>query len=151
MSTSTAMTQIVDTLYTATDSNLLSSLMALDQSSAFDCVSHPILIEQLKLYNCSQDTIAWMTEYLQHRSQQVTIGRHSSRISSQNRGVPQGSILGPLLYLIYTNELPEVTQDNNCNQPVHLDKSKLFRNNCQKCGLLVTFVDDCTLVISDRS
>ena len=92
-----------------------------------------------------------MEQYLQYRSQQVVIGKHSSRMSTMDRGVPQGSILGPLLYLIYTNEIADTINETHCKNEIHLDKSRLFGTNCTKCGTLVTFADDLTLIISDRN
>ena len=126
-STTTALMQTVDQLYQATDSNLMSSLLALDQSAAFDSVSHDILLRKLSKYKMSKDTIKWVSSYLRHRTQYIKIGRHSSRMSSLERGVPQGSILGPLLYLIYTNELASVITDSSCNNvEVHSDRKMLF-------------------------
>ena len=65
LSTSTAILQMVDSLYTATDANLISQLMSIDQSSAFDCVNHDILIKKLCKYGCSNSFQAWIQSYLQ--------------------------------------------------------------------------------------
>ena len=151
LSTNTAMTQLMDTVYTATDMKMITSMMAMDQSAAFDCVSHTILLKKLRMYNCSTETIAWIEDYLRFRSQQIVIGKHCSRISSLYRGVPQGSILGPLLYLIYTNEIADTVRENHCNSPSHLDKSRLFGNNCNSCGTLITYADDLTLIVSNKN
>ena len=92
-STSTAMMQVMDGIYTATDSNMITQLMALDQSAAFDCVSHSILLDKLKLYKCSQTTLEWMKQYLQHRSQQVCIGRHQqSLVQGGTPGIHSGTL-----------------------------------------------------------
>ena len=150
-STTTAIMQITDNLYQATDNNMMSSLLALDQSAAFDCVSHRILLQKLELYNCSQDTLTWMESYLKNRTQAVKIGKHTSRLQAVDRGVPQGSILGPLLSIVYTNELPETIINYNCHQPgLHHDTTQLFGNTCKSCGQLVSYADDITLVLSDR-
>ena len=63
-STTTAIMQLVDTLYTATDDNLMTSMLALDQSAAFDCVSHQTLLRKLKIYKCSPETLEWIASYL---------------------------------------------------------------------------------------
>ena len=129
----------------------MTSLMALDQSAAFDCISHPLLLKKLELYKCSKNTLVWMDNYLSLRSQFVQVGRHKSNIRSLNRGVPQGSILGPLLFLIFTNEIPETMISQNCNNTSHLNNQKLFSQNCNNCGLIVAFADDLTIVISDKN
>ena len=67
------------------------------------------------------------------------------------RGVPQGSILGLLLYLVFTNELSEVTKDQNCTDESHQDHSKIFGNNCRKCGTVVLFADDVTYHIASKT
>ena len=91
--------------------NLITSIMATNQSSVFDCVSHSILLRKLHRYKCHDDTIQWFKNYLTSRSQYVSVGRVNSRIVTLERGVPQGSILGPLLFLIYTNEMAETVLD----------------------------------------
>ena len=115
-STTIAIMQIVEEMYEATDSNFMTSLMILDQSAAFDCVHHNLLIRKLRTYGCSEETLTWMNSYLTDRSQFIDIEGDRSRITSMTRGVPQGSILGPFLYLIYINEMAEVIKDRNCNQ-----------------------------------
>ena len=57
LSTNTAMMQLLDSIYCSTDDNKMTSLMALDMSSAFDCVNHAILLEKLEMYRCSKETL----------------------------------------------------------------------------------------------
>ena len=144
------MMQVLDRVYQATDRNLMTSLMVIDQSSAFDCVNHAILIRKLRKYNCSEDIITWMQNYLNYGTQFVSIGCHNSDMIALYRGVPQGSILGRLLYSIYMNELSETTRDDSCKDAAHLDNKNLFENPCENCGLIVTYADNATFVISNK-
>ena len=86
---------------------MISELMALNQSSAFDYVNIAILLRKLDMYGCSENTLKWMKSYLSFRSQYTNLGIHEYDIVTTERGVPQGSILGPLLYIIYTNEMSQ--------------------------------------------
>ena len=149
-STTTAIAQIVDNLFEATDRNLISALLSVDQSATFDTVSHDILIKKLKLYNFDNNTTQWFTSYLKHRTQCVSIGGKMSSMEAVTSGVPQGSVLGPILYALYTNELPIVLKQHfNCQ---HVNNTQfLFGDNCQDCGIVICYADDTTLVVSSNS
>ena len=150
LSTSTAIMQLVDRMYEATDQNLISQIMALDQSSAFDCVCPKILVKKLKRYGCSPGVRRWIESYMSYRTQYTNVGRHDSDMVAVHRGVPQGSIVGPLLYIIYTNEMSEAIKDDECNDEAHDDKTRLFGNNCEKCGTVITYADDLTYHIASE-
>ena len=78
----------------------------IDLSRAFDTISHKILIDNLYKYGMRGIALEWIKDYLLNRKQYVVYNNTKSNISSVEIGVPQGSILGPLLFLIYVNELP---------------------------------------------
>ena len=103
------------------------------------------------MYNFSASTCDWILSYLQHRTQYMTIGAQRSEMSAVTHGVPQGSVLGPLLYTIYTNELADVIKDDNCTNPSHEQDNLLFSQNCPNCGALPCYADDATYVFSSNS
>ena len=137
--TTSALIQIMDYIATATDANLTTTSMGIDQSAAFDCVDHRVLTDKLSLYGLDERTTSWINSYLKNRSEYVAIGSAQSRIRSTTFGVPQGSVLGPLLYLIYVNEFPSIIEDDMCVNPGHRDTDTLFGKECRDCGSLTVF------------
>lgn len=77
-----------------------------DLSKAFDCVDHKTLLLKLKHYGCNDLAIAMIESYLINRTQKISINNELSQGSTMKMGVPQGSILGPFLFLVYINDLP---------------------------------------------
>ena len=123
------------------------SILSIDQSSAFDVVDKDILLSKLTIYNIGSAAIHWIENYLSNRSKYVLIGTSRSRMSAVSRGVPQGSMIGPLLYALLTNDITEAVKDRGCSLPAHQDNSRLFGSQCDKCGTLSVYTDDMTYSI----
>ena len=134
LSTTTTIAQICDTLYQSLELRNITSLLTVDQSAAFDTLSHDIMIQKMELYGLGQGAIEWLKDYLRLRSQYVKIGTAVSRWRNVEHGVPQGSVLGPLLYSIYVNELTETVRNTDCRNEIHENNDDLFGRPCQNCG-----------------
>jgi len=107
-STETALLKITDDIRLAMDRGLFTLLALLDFSKAFDTVIHKLLIKKLKRLGFSKLALAWIKSYLSGRKQCVSYDNLMSDFKTVTCGVPQGSILGPLLFIVYINDISTV-------------------------------------------
>ena len=95
----TTLIDIIDTLLLNMDKGNLNGPLLLDLSKAFDLIDHNLLIRKLKIYGLSQRSLDWFNSYLSGRKQVVSANGTLSNPLKIQTGVPQGSILGPLLFV----------------------------------------------------
>ena len=126
-STETCLVYLTDSIRKEIDSGKLCGLVLLDLQKAFDTVNHAILLSKLRAIGMSKSAVTWFSSYLSERIQRVEVNRSLSDPQLITCGVPQGSVLGPLLFLLYINDMPSA-----CS-----------------CKLLL-FADDAALLVSHR-
>ena len=109
--------------------NKIVGCITLDFRKAFDVLSHEILIKKLSLYGCDDLTLLWFKSYLQDRIQHVFYNNVLSDVGYIKQGVPQGSILGPLLFILFINDLT-----------FHINESSIYK-----------YADDTTICAYDEN
>ena len=109
-STNHALIQITESIRNSIDNNEFGCGIFIDLKKAFDTVNHSIILSKLNHYGVRGKAYDWFHSYLSNREQFVCINGHNSDSLSITCGVPQGSILGPLLLLLYINDLPNTSK-----------------------------------------
>ena len=121
----TALTRLCSTWLHALNNQSIVGAVFLDLRKAFDLVDHSILVQKLQLYLGNSSVTSFFTSYLSNRTQAVYCNGTISKTGNLKCGVPQGSILGPLLFCIYINDLPLHLKHNNVSLDLFADDSSL--------------------------
>ena len=110
LSTLDALIHFTELMYDALNNRKTCLNVLIDFSKAFDTVNHDILLRKLRRYGVCGSALLWFESYLKDREQYVSIGDKSSEVKISNISVPQGSVLGTILFLIYVNCLPNISE-----------------------------------------
>ena len=127
-STESCLSFLNDKISKGFDSGLYTGMILIDLQKAFDTIDHDLLLKKMKVLGFSVNVIKWFKSYLSHRNFRVKVNKTLSDDGEITCGVPQGSILGPLLFLLYVNDMPQALS----------------------CDLLL-YADDSCLVFQDKS
>ena len=126
-STESALLRIQNDLLLAINKQKVSALVLLDLSAAFDTIDHNILLSRLSsFYGLSGSALSLVSSYLLNRSQSVTIGSFTTTPSAITTGVPQGSVLGPLLFSLYTSPLSQIFSNSAVSFHLYADDTQLY-------------------------
>ena len=143
-STQTALLQMYDRWVRAASQGQVSGAILIDLSAAFDLVDSDILIKKLRIYGLKEDILSWVMSYLSDRHQAVWIDHVYSDFTSHSIGVPQGSILGPLFFIIYYNDL---LSSLNCSIDAYADDSTMSATGKTVAEVSATLTGDCGRVV----
>ena len=122
-----ALLRIQNDLLLASNQQNVSALILLDLSAAFDTIDHQILLTRLSsTFGFSDTALSLITSYLTNRSQYITIGDHCSNPTPLTTGVPQGSVLGPLLFTLYTTPIGHILSKSPVSFHLYADDTQLY-------------------------
>jgi hypothetical protein len=125
-STETALLKVTNDVYEAIDSRQSVIPVALDQSAAFDCIDHEVLLSRLEhTFGLTGAALAWVKSYFSSRTAFVKFGPNTSDTATISTGIPQGSSLGPVLFPLYISPLSEMIESFGVHHHQYADDTQL--------------------------
>jgi len=126
-STETALICTLDHVYHSSNAHKSTILVSLDLSTAIDTIDHSILLNRLhSTFTFSGAALQWITSYLTNRSQYVKLGNSLPNHKLTASGIPQGSVLGPLLFTIYLSPIASLVSHRGASQHQYADDTQLL-------------------------
>ena len=149
-STDFCLSYLNDKILKGFDRGMMTGMILIDLQKAFDTIDHDVLLQKLYAIGFSKRTVNWFKSYLSNRSFKVNLGNNFSQHASVSCGVPQGSILGPLLFLIYVNDMSQAVKchlflyaDDSCLVCQHKDINEIEKPlNVNFSSICDWFVDN---------
>ena len=126
-STQDVLLKTVDDWRIALDRGEHIGAVLIDLSKAFDSIDHALLLKKLQSYGVEGNEFNWFTNYLTSRKQRVSLDGTYSDWANISKGVPQGSILGPLMFLVFVNDLPDIV--DTCTVNLYADDTTIYYSN----------------------
>ena len=128
-STETVLLRIVNDILSALDNDNISVLLLLGLSAAFDTLDHQILFSRLNsVFGIQSTALQWFHSYLSDRYQSTSVNNSSSSPSQLMYGVPQGPVLGPILFVLYTTPLSDIRANHSVNHQLFADDTRLQKS-----------------------
>ena len=147
----TAVLRVLNDVLCSADAGDLTLLVLLDLSAAFDVINHELLLSRLQNEaGIAGDALQWFVSYLAERTQRVIVGGATSEDRPLCCGVPQGSVLGPILFTIYTNQLGAIIEDHGICRKQFADDTELytsFHPDQLSAAAAVEAVQSCALAV----
>ena len=149
-STDFCLSYLNDKILKGFDRGMMTGMILIDLQKAFDTIDHDVLLQKLYAIGFSKRTVNWFKSYLPNRSFKVNLGNTFSQPASVSCGIPQGSILGPLLFLIYVNDMSQAVKcdiflyaDDSCLACQHKDINEIEKQlNVDFSSICDWFVDN---------
>uniref|UniRef100_A0A3B3TA27 Reverse transcriptase domain-containing protein n=1 Tax=Paramormyrops kingsleyae TaxID=1676925 RepID=A0A3B3TA27_9TELE len=147
-STETALVKVMKALLMASDRGCISLLVLLDLTAAFDTVDHNILLDRLEgVVGITGTALSWFRSYLTDRYQYAHVNNESSKATKVTYGVPQGSVLGPLLFTLYMLPLGNIIRNHGVGFHCYADDTQLYISVNPDDTSLLSRLEDCLLDI----